>query len=331
MKIAFYELENWTIPILKKALKKHKLVFSKDKLTKKNVVKDADVLAVFIYSKVNKEILDMMPKLKLVTTRSTGFDHIDLKECKKRKITVCNVPNYGENTVAEHTFALILNISRKIYESINQTRKGDFRLKRLKGFDLKDKTIGIIGCGDIGQHVARIAKGFEMDVLVYDVNKNTKLAKKIGFKYSSLNTLLKKSDIISLHVPENKHTHHMINNKSLKMCKKGVILINTSRGGIVDTEALIKALNKNKVAYAGLDVLEGECYIKEEKALLHPEFLEDCDLKNVLQDNVLLRKPNVYITPHNAFNSKESLYRILDATIKNIKAFLNKKTKNRVI
>ncbi len=326
--IAFYEIKDWEKDYLKKSLKKHKLTFSR--LKAKKIPKDTEILSVFIYSKIEKKLLEKLPKLKLITARSTGFDHIDIKECKKRKITVCNVPAYGENTVAEHTFALILNISRKIYESIDQTRKGDFRLKGLRGFDLKGKTIGIIGCGGIGQHVARIAKGFETNVLVYDVNKDKKLAKKIGFKYSSLNSLLKKSDIISLHVPENKHTHHMLNKKTLKLCKKGAIIINTSRGGIIDTETLIMALNNKTIAYAGLDVLEGECYIKEEKALLHPEFLEECDLKNVLQDNILLRKLNVYITPHNAFNSKEALCRILDTTVENINAFLNKKPKNKV-
>jgi D-lactate dehydrogenase len=330
MKLAFYEMENWEVNYLKKALKKHKLVFSKNKLSKKNAVKDAEVLAVFIYSKVDKEVLDMMPKLKLVTTMSTGFDHIDLKECKKRKIKVCNVPTYGENTVAEHTFALILNISRKLCESFQKTRAGDFRLNGLRGFDLKDRVIGIVGCGNIGQHVARMAKGFEMNILVFDVNKDKKLAKKIGFKYVSLATLLKKSDIITLHVPENKFTHHMIDAKAFTQMKKGVVLINTARGGVIDTNALLKALNNKKVAYAGLDVLEGECYIKEERELLHPDFSKLCDLKTVLQNNILLRKPNVHITPHNAFNSREALLRILDTTVDNISGFSRKKYVNIV-
>ncbi len=329
-KIAFYEIENWEIAYLKKALGKHKLVFSKNKLNKKNAVKDADVLAVFIYSKVDKAVLDSMPKLKLITTMSTGFDHIDLKECKKRGIKVCNVPTYGENTVAEHTFALILNISRKMTEALNKTKLGDFRLTGLRGFDLKDKTIGVVGCGNIGQHVARIAKGFEMNVLVFDINKNARMAKKLGFKYASLEKLLKESDIISLHVPENKFTHHMIDNKAFKLMKKGVVLINTARGGIIDTTALLRALKNKTVRYAGLDVLEGECVIKEEKALLHPDFMKTCDLKNVLQNNILLRKPNVYITPHNAFNSREALHRILDTTIENIKGFLKKQLVNVV-
>jgi D-lactate dehydrogenase len=331
-KIAFFEIENWEKDYIKKAFKNYELFFSNEMLTKKNVgkVKDYNIIAVFIYSKVDKNILDVLSKLKLVTTMSTGFDHIDLKECKKRKITVCNVPTYGANTVAEHTFALILSISRKLPDSIDKTRRGDFRLTGLRGFDLKGKTIGIIGCGNIGQHVARIAKGFEMNILVFDINKDVKLAKKIGFRYSPIDNLLKKSDIITLHCPENKYTHHMLDDKKFKLVKKGAVLINTARGGIIDTGALLKALNNGTIKYAGLDVLEGECFVKEEKALLHPEFLKGCDLKTVLQDHILLQKPNVYITPHNAFNSREALLRILDTTIENIHRFLKKKPVNTV-
>ena len=332
MKLAFFELEKWEESYIKSNLKGNNLKFFKNELNKRSAkkVKDVEGIAVFIYSKITKEVLDQMPKLKLITTMSTGFDHIDLSECKKRKITVCNVPTYGENTVAEHTFALILTISRKIPGAIENTRKGDFRVEGLRGFDLKDKTIGIIGCGNIGQHVARIAKGFEMNILVFDLHKNQKLAKKIGFKYSNMSTLLKNSDIVTLHVPENKYTHHMINSKTLKQFKKVSILINTARGCLIDTTALIKALNNKTISYAGLDVLEGECLIKEEKELVHSKFVKICDLKTVLEDHILLRKPNVYITPHNAFNSKESLIRILDATLENIKGFTKKKKVNVV-
>ena len=243
---------------------------------------------------------------------------------------MCNVPTYGENTVAEHTFALILAISRKIVEGVNNTRRGDFRLNGLRGFDLKGKTIGLIGCGNIGKHVARIAKGFEMNIIIYDIKKDKKLAKKIGFRYVNLDNLLKKSDIISLHVPENKYTHHLINKKNLKLCKKNVVLINTSRGGIIDTSALLNALKNKTVKYAGLDVLEGECLLREEKELLNSEFSKTCDLKIAFEDNVLLKNPNVYITPHNAFNSKEALQRILDATIENIQGFFKKKIINKI-
>jgi D-lactate dehydrogenase len=330
-KIAFFEVEEWEKEHYKKAFPKEDIFFSKDELTKRNAakIKDCEILSVFIYSKISKDILENLPNLKLIATRSTGYDHINIEECKKRNIAVCNVPTYGENTVAEHTFALILAISRKIPESIEKTKKGDFRLEGLRGFDLKGKTIGIIGCGNIGQHVARIANGFEMNVLVYDIKQDKELAKELGFNYAKLEDLFRNSDIVTLHLPDNKFTHHMINSKAIRQFKKGAILINTSRGGLIDTSALIKALNNKTISDAGLDVLEGECFIKEEKQLLHIANLsETCDLKNVLQDNILLHKSNVLITPHNAFNSKEALMRILNTTVENIKGFLAKKPVN---
>lgn len=334
MKIGFFELEKWEKEQFKKKFPKDELIFVRGPLNKKNVskVSDCEVVVVFIYSKVDKDVLDKLPKLKMMATMSTGFDHIDIQECRKRKIAVSNVPTYGENTVAEHTFALILSISRKLPESVQKTKMGDFRLDGLRGFDLKGRKIGIVGCGSIGQHVARIAKGFEMDVVVFDVNKDMKLAKKIGFKYVSMDKLLKDSDIISLHAPENRHTHHMIDSKTFSKMKKGVVLINTARGGLIDSKALISALNKKIVHYAGLDVLEGECAIKEEKELLHyDEFGKECDLKNVLRNHILLTKPNVLITPHNAFNSYEALQRIMDTTIENIMSVRKKKRVNKVV
>ncbi len=273
-KIAFFELEKWEEDYIKANLKNVQLKFFKNDLNERNVkkIKNFDAIAIFIYSQITKRILDQLPNLKLITTMSTGYDHIDLEECKKRGITVCNVPTYGENTVAEHTFALILTLSRKIIESVNRTRRGDFSLKGLRGFDLKGKTIGIVGCGNIGRHVARIAKGFKMKILVYDVCKDMKFAKQIGFKYVDLNILLKKSDIITLHVPLLPATKHMINKDNIKLIKKGAILINTARGGVVDTTALIKALDKGILSAAALDVLEEEELIKEEKQLLSKKF-----------------------------------------------------------
>lgn len=329
-KIAFCELEEWEKKIFKRELKGNKLVFFDCPSIAKNAgkIKDAEILCIFIYSKITREVLDMMPKLKYIVTMSTGFDHIDLEECRKRKISVSNIPTYGENTVAEHTFALILAISRRIPESIIKTRRGDFSLEGLRGFDLKGRILGIVGLGHIGQRVAKIAKGFEMDVIVFDVHKDAKLAKSIGFKYVDLDTLLRSSDIISLHLPENKHTHHMIDAKAFAKMKKCCVLVNTSRGSIVDTAALIEALDDDTIAYAGLDVLEGECYIKEEKQLL--KMKDTCDLKAVLRNNILLKKERVLITPHNAFNSDEALLRIVDTTVDNVKSFLKGKRKNVV-
>lgn len=329
VKIAFFGLEKWEFPDVKKALR-GKLYFFKefDKDYKK--AKDCQIISIFIYDDITKEVLDSLPKLKFIVTRSTGYDHIDLNECKKRKIKVSNVPFYGENTVAEHTFALILALSRKIIQSVNRTRKGDFTLKGLRGFDLKDKTIGIVGGGHIGMHVARMANGFEMKTLVYDIHKNKRLAKKYKFKYASFDNLLKNSDIITLHVPLNKYTKHMINSKNIKKIKKGALLINTARGEIIETEAIVKALNKGIIKGAGLDVLEGECFVKEENQLLHIKFAKECDLRTQLENHILLDRKNVIITQHNAFNSNEALQRILDTTISNIKGFLRKRLINVV-
>ncbi|MBS3137008.1 hydroxyacid dehydrogenase [Candidatus Woesearchaeota archaeon] len=334
MQLAFFEIEDWEKEFFRNNLKNHELLFSKHNLKKRNIdaIRNSNGLVVFIYSKINKDILSKLPKLKFIATMSTGYDHIDIEECKKRNIAVYNVPFYGENTVAEHTFALILALSRKIHLSYDRTRVGNFSLENLRGFDLKGKTIGIIGTGHIGQHVARIAKGFEMKILAFDVYQDKKLAETLGFRYISLNNLLKSSDIITLHAPYNKDTHHLLNSKNFHMIKKGAYLINTARGALIETDALVKALQQKKIAGAALDVLEGECYIREEKELLKHKKYPNCDLKTVIEDQMLLHMENVIITPHNAFNSQEALQRIIDTTLDNIKSFVRKKKcKNKVV
>jgi D-lactate dehydrogenase len=332
LKAAFFELEPWEKEPIAKRLKDFELKFVDGNFNEQSAkaVSDCEILGVFIYSKVNKAALDQMPNLKLVVTLSTGFDHIDLKECKSRKITVCNVPHYGENTVAEHTFALILNLTRKIHKAYDRTVKGDFSIDGLRGIDLQGKTLGVIGVGSIGQHVVRMAKGFEMNVIGFDKFENKKLAKSLGFAYVNMDELLKSSDIISLHAPYSESTHHMIDKKAVSQMKKGVFIVNTSRGPLMETEALIEGLSSGKIAGAGLDVLEGECFIKEEKQLLSKNFSQECDLKTVLQDHMLLKNPNVIVTPHNAFNSWEALHRILDTAMQNIESFLKKKPENVV-
>ncbi len=330
-KIAFFELEKWEEDYIKKNLKNFRLKFFRKDLTERNAskIRNFDGIGIFIYSQITQRLLNKLPKLKLISTMSTGYDHIDLAECEKREITVCNVPTYGENTVAEHTFALILALSRKIIESIARTRRGNFSLEGLRGFDLKGKTIGIVGCGNIGRHVARIAKGFGMDILLYDVHKDKKFARQVGAKYVKFDTLLKNSDIITLHAPLLPATRHMINLKNIKLIKKGAILVNTARGGLVDGSAIIKALDKGILSGAALDVLEEEELIKEEKQLLSRKFPMERQ-KNVLEEHILAAKDNVIITPHNAFNSHEALARILDTTVKNIKGFFNNRKTNVV-
>ena len=330
LKITFFEIEPWEMDYLKPRLKGFDLAFFEEKITTKEIKKisGVDILSPFIYSVVDKKVINSLESLKYIATRSTGFDHIDLKTCQKKNILVSNVPTYGENTVAEHTFALILALSRKICFSWERTKLGDFSLENLRGFDLKGKVLGVAGTGNIGRHVIRIAKGFEMNVLAFDIKKDQKFAKKIGFKYVSLDNLFKNSDIITLHAPYNKATHHLINLKTLKLLKKGCYLINTARGGICDTTALLKGLKQGTFAGLGLDVLEEECFIKEERELLSSVFKKTCDLKTALENHILINQPNVIITPHNAFNSKEALLRILDTTIENIKAFAGNKPIN---
>lgn len=328
MKIAFFEIENWEREILEKELRAHKLFFSEGSLS--GDVKDYEIISPFIYSEINKKVFDKAPNLKYITTRSTGFDHIDLGAAQKGGVLVSNVPYYGDNTVAEHTFSLILALSRKLYPSIERTKKGDFSLEGLRGFDLENKTIGIVGLGHIGMCVAKIAKGFGMKIIAFDIEKNNKQAKELGIKYVNFSDLLESSDIITLHAPYNKKTHHMINKNNVELIKKGAYLINTARGGLVETEALAYAMNKEIISGAGLDVLEEECFIKEERELLSKEFPKTCDLKTVLRNHILINQYNVVMTPHNAFNSKEALSRILETTIENINSFINKKPINLV-
>ncbi len=332
LKIAFFEIEPWEKDYLKPKLKGLDSAFFEEKITPERLkkIQGVDILSPFIYSIIDKKILNSLKSLKFITTRSTGFDHLDLKTCKDKNILVSNVPNYGENTVAEHTFALILALSRKIYPSLEKTKKGDFSLENLRGFDLKGKTLAVVGVGNIGRHVIRIAKGLEMNILAFDVRKDQKFAQEFGFKYAPLDYLFRNSDIITLHVPYNKSTHHMINLKTLKLFKKGCYLINTARGGICDTTALLEGLRQGIFAGLGLDVLKEECFIKEERELLTSVFKKTCDLKAVLENHILINQPNVIITPHNAFNSKEALQRILDTTIENIKAFSTSRPINLV-
>jgi D-lactate dehydrogenase len=332
MTILFFEVTPAERDYLKKSpLAKYSLKLYEEKIqdVDPSFLQKADILSMFIASELNREIIERTPHLKFVATRSTGYDHIDVETCKKRKILVANVPFYGENTVAEHTFALILALSRKVHEASLRTIRGNFSFEGLQGFDLQGKTLGIIGTGHIGLHAIRIAKGFGMKVIAYDVIKNTFMAETLGFEYVLFETLLAGSDIISLHAPENKHTHHMINKKNVHKIKHGAILINTARGGLVETEALTLALDQGILSGAGLDVLEGEGLIKEERQILTQQISID-RLKTLVQNHILLNRENVVITPHIAFNSKEAFLRILDTTTANILAFLDHKPENLI-
>jgi D-lactate dehydrogenase len=331
MRIAFFELKKWEEEYLRERLKGHKLYFLKCRLNSRSVsrIEKVDAIVSFIYSDLNNSVLSKLKKLKFIATMSTGYDHIDLKYCRSKGIKVSNVPFYGENTVAEHTFALILSLAKKMDQAIERTKMNNFSLKGLIGFDLKGKTLGVIGPGHIGQHVIQIAKGFEMNVLAYGRKRDIKLSKKLGFKWASLEKLFGESDIVTIHVPLNNGTKHLIGMKEVRLMKKDSYIINTSRGEIVENKALLYGLNKGILAGAGLDVLEGECEISEERELLDGG-KEVCDWEKLMQNHMLLKDKNVIVTPHSAFYTREALERILHTTVENVKSFVRGKVKNRV-
>ncbi|MGC8880755.1 MAG: NAD(P)-dependent oxidoreductase [Minisyncoccia bacterium] len=292
---------------------------------------DYEIISCFINSKLNKETIDKLPNLKFISTRSTGFDHIDIEYAKQKGIEVSNVPSYGSHTVAEYTFALLLCLIRKIYDAYHRVREtGVFTTDGLKGKELYNKTIGVIGTGKIGINVIKIAKGFEMNVLSYDKYPNEELAQKLGFKYVSLEELLKNSDVITLHVPYNSETHHLINKTNIFLIKKGAYLINTSRGGIVETEALYEALKSNHLAGAALDVLEEEGVIKEEQELLTKNTLSPETLKTTILNHLFIDLDNVIVSPHNAFHTDEALYNLLQTSVENIYNYLKGQPTNLV-
>lgn len=332
MKVGFCELEGWEMPFIEKFVEENNLelsCFSNETLEEIRLPEDLEILSIFIYSKVTKEIIDSLPNLKLITTRSTGFDHIDIEYAKSKGIIVCNVPSYGEESVAEYSIMLMLSLARKLRETIDNVEKGVYKASNLRGLELKDKTLGVIGTGRIGTRTALLSQCFGMNIVCYDAKPNKFLLDK-GFKYLSLEELLASSDFVSLHVPYIPSTHHLINLDNIKTFKKGSFLVNTSRGKVVETEALIYGLRHQILAGAAIDTFESEEIVMEEH-LLWKEDLSAETLKKALEITYLMKHPNVIITPHNAYNTKESLEIILNTTLDNIKAFLENKPKNIVI
>ena len=332
MKIVIFEVEAWERPAFEKLGPDHEVVTLSEALTPHTLAdySDAEIISTFIYSQLDRGVLERFERLRLICTRSTGFDHIDLDFCRERAVAICNVPTYGQNTVAEHVFGLLLTLSHKLDQAVERTRRGDFSLKGLQGFDLFGKTLGVIGTGDIGRCVIRIARGFGMKVVAYDVNPNEALARELGFLYVGLNDLLAVSDVISLHVPDNPKTRHMISWEQFERMKPGVVLINTARGQVIHTQSLIRALAEGKVSGAGLDVLPEEPVIREEAELLRSVYQRNHDLENLLADHILLRLRNIIVTPHSAFNTREAVQRIIDVTIENIVAFAAGRPQNVV-
>lgn len=275
-----------------------------------------DAVCIFVNDVADKETLEILKEcgVKLVVLRCAGFNNVDIKNCPEG-IRVVRVPGYSPYAVAEHAVALLLNVDRKIYKSYQRTKKYNFTLNGLLGFDIHGKTVGVIGTGKIGKAFISIMKGFGTEVLAYDVYKDEKAAEELGFKYVELDELYKKSDIISLHCPLTDENEKMINKESMEKMKKGVVIINTSRGKLISTDDLIEELSKEKIGGVGLDV-----YDEEEDFFLN-------DMSNSYYRNaglsILLSMPNVVITSHQAFFTKEALDKIGKVSMDNIKSFFD--------
>lgn len=273
------------------------------------------VICIFVHDTVDEKTFEILKEngIKLVALRCAGFNNVDLEH--KGNIKVVRVPQYSPYAVAEHAVALLLNITRKLYKSYQRTKKYNFTLDGLLGFDIHGKTVGIIGTGRIGKVFIQIMKGFWTRVIAYDLYKDEKAAKEIGFEYVSLNELYKESDIISLHCPLTPETENIINSESIKKMKNGVILINCSRGKLIDTKSLIKEMETGKIGGVGLDVYEDE----------DDFFLRDMSNSYKRDENlsILLSMPNLIITSHQAFFTSEALNKIASDTCKNIEQIFN--------
>jgi D-lactate dehydrogenase len=308
---------------------------------------DAEVLAPFINGRVSAEFLGDHPRLRFVTTRSTATDHIDLPACQAHGVAVAHVPFHAETTVAEHTFALLLALSRRLREVMLGPKDGRFSYERTRGFELARKTLGIIGMGYIGRRVATLAQAFEMQVLAYDLDQPASVADALGFTFVPLDEVLARADILSLHAPLTPATYHLINRETLAKCQRGVIIINTARGSLIDTQALREALDSGHIGGAGLDVLQDERVLRERASnIIAADIIahlrsdaqafdaRDADrireLEELMLGDALLARSNVVCTPHVAFNSMEAVARLQQMTVENIHAYVAGKPVNLV-
>lgn len=324
-KIAFFGVKSWEKETIEKEIINLDAtgvgIFGEELQDNIDSAQNFDIVSVFVYSKIDKKVLDQLPHLKMIATRSTGFDHIDSAECKKRKIEICNVPSYGENTVAEYTMALLLAVAKKIVPAHQSVEEGEFSPDGLTGIDIFGKTLGVVGVGRIGKNVIKIAKGFGMKIIAVERNPDPVLAKKLGFKYVSFDDCLKQCDVLTFHVPATPETRHLINMENIKLMKPGSILINTSRGKVVKTEAIVYGLSHNILWGAGLDVTEDEELVESVAMVSSTRPTKD-DLQEVLSYHLLRDRDDVVFTPHNAFNTKEAILRIIKTTIENINSFI---------
>ena len=291
--------------------------------------KEAQIISVFTPSQVDATMLSHLPKLKYIAARSTGIDNIDSKACKKHGVAIGNVPGYGQTTVAEYAIMLMLMLARKMPAVQDSIRAGHIPYKKLTGFTLHGKTLGVLGTGKIGMSVVAIAKAMGMHVIAHDPFPNHELAEKYSFSYVPAHELFKGADVITLHTPLTPRTKHIINEKSLNLMKESAILVNTARGELVETSALIRALQSKKIAGVALDVVEGERTLDVD--IESELFLGNNKVSyEIAEVDILSKMNNVILSPHNAFNSNEALQFIRKTTALNIQGFLEGKLKNNI-
>jgi len=279
------------------------------------LISNTDVVCVFVNDVVNAAVIQQLAerKVRIIALRCAGFNNVDLEAAKKHNLKVCRVPAYSPEAVAEHAMAMILTLNRKTHKAYNRVREQNFSLNGLLGFDLHGKTVGIIGTGNIGKAFAKIIKGFGCKVLAFDIVTDSEMEQD-GVTFVSLETIFKESDIISLHCPLNEKTKHLIDKKSLSMMKDHVMIINTSRGGLIETACVIEGLKEGKIGYLGIDVYE------QEEKLFFRDLSED-----IIQDDAIQRLmsfPNVLVTAHQAFFTNEALTQIALVTFNNIESLL---------
>lgn len=322
MKIAVFDSKKYDIDSFTKHNEKYgfKIKFFEPKLTEDSVIlaKGYDVVCVFVNDDINKKVLDALVALgiKMVALRCAGYNNVDFKSVEGR-LKVVRVPAYSPYAVAEFTVSMMLNLNRKIHKAYARTREANFTLQGLLGFDMYQKTVGIIGTGKIALIVIKILKGFGCKVLAYSPVRDNQAAAELGFEYVELDELYKESDIISLHCPLNKETKYMINKESIEKMKDNVMIINTGRGALIKAHDLIEGLKSKKVGYAGLDVYE------EEGDYFFEDFSDE-----IISDDILARLlsfKNVLITSHQAFFTEEALANIAETTLENIQELKDKR------
>lgn len=318
MRVAFFSSHKFEQKsILKANTDKHEIVFIEDSLSEKSVplAKDCKAICIFVNDKTDATIIEKLHEIgvSFIALRSAGFNHVDLAAAKKCSIKLARVPEYSPFSVAEHAAALVLAMNRKLVHAHNRINELNFSLDGLVGFDMNGKTVGIIGTGKIGRQFAKIMNGFGCKILAFDNKKNEGIQLKYEVEYVDLPTLFAKSDIVSLHIPLSSETEYLINKENISLMKNGVMLINTSRGGLVNTVDVIEGIKSQKIGYFGMDVYEDEGGL----------FFEDHS-QTILQDDVFARLmsfQNVLITSHQAFLTETSLKNIAETTIHNIDCF----------